>query len=74
MSSNGMLGKVYDILDSIFGDTPQDNFAVSVSPREGKITMPNHVSLEGLTTLPQDLRDKITARFRGNTVTLVVAA
>ena len=74
-TTQAMTDTLYTVLETIFGvQDDTETFGMSVTPTEGKIILPTHVSLMGLGQLTVDVRKKLRYKFRGNTVTLIVSA
>ena len=74
-TTQAMTDTLYTVLETIFGvQDDTETFGMSVTPTEGKIILPTHVSLMGLGQLTVDVRKKLRFKFRGNTVTLIVSA
>ncbi len=69
-----MTDTLHTVLESIFAkEEDMEAFGMSITPTEGKIVFPTHVSLMGLGQLTTDVRKRLRAKFRGNTVTLIVS-
>lgn len=74
-TTQAMTDTLYTVLETIFGvQDDTETFGMSVTPTEGKIILPTHVSLMGLEQLTVDVRKKLRYKFRGDTVTLIVSA
>lgn len=74
-TTQAMTDTLYTVLETIFGvQDDTETFGMSVTPTEGKIILPTHVSLMGLGQLTVDVRKKLRYKFRGDTVTLIVSA
>ena len=74
-TTQAMTDTLYTVLETIFGvQDDTETFGMSVTPTEGKIILPTHVSLMGLGQLTMDVRKKLRYKFRGDTVTLIVSA
>ncbi len=74
-TTQAMTDTLYTVLETIFGvQDDTETFGMSVTPTEGKIILPTHVSLMGLGQLTMDVRKKLRCKFRGDTVTLIVSA
>lgn len=74
-TTQAMTDTLYTVLETIFGaQDDTETFGMSVTPTEGKIILPTHVSLMGLGQLTVDVRKKLRCKFRGDTVTLIVSA
>ena len=74
-TTQAMTDTLYTVLETIFGvQEDTETFGMSVTPTEGKIILPTHVSLMGLGQLTMDVRKKLRYKFRGDTVTLIVSA
>ena len=74
-TTQAMTDTLYTVLETIFGvQDDTETFGMSVTPTEGKIILPTHVSLMGLGQLTVDVRKKLRFKFRGDTVTLIVSA
>ena len=74
-TTQAMTDTLYTVLETIFGvQDDTETFGMSVTPTEGKIILPTHVSLIGVGQLTMDVRKKLRCKFRGNTVTLIVSA
>ena len=73
-TTQAMSDILHTVLESIFTkEEDMETFGMSITPTEGKIMFPTHVSLMGLGQLSMELRKKMRTRFRGNTVTLIVS-
>ena len=74
-TTQAMTDTLYTVLETIFGvQDDTETFGMSVTPTEGKIILPTHVSLMGLGQLTVDVRKKLRSKSRGDTVTLIVSA
>ena len=74
-TTQAMSDILHTVLESIFTkEEDMETFGMSVTPTEGKIILPTHVSLMGLGQLTMDVRKKLRYKFRGDTVTLIVSA
>ena len=74
-TTQAMTDTLYTVLETIFGvQDDTETFGMSVTPTEGKIILPTHVSLMGLHRLSIDVRKRLRTKFRGNTLTLIVSA
>ena len=73
-TTQAMTDVLYQVLESIFGTSETEGFGMSITPTEGKIVLPTHVSLMGLGNLSQDIRSRLRFKFKGNTVTLIISA
>ena len=73
-TTQAMSDILHTVLESIFTkEEDMETFGMSITPTEGKIMLPTHVSLMGVGQLSMELRKKMRTRFRGNTVTLIVS-
>ena len=74
-TTQAMSDILHTVLESIFTkEEDMETFGMSVTPTEGKIILPTHVSLMGLGQLTVEVRKKLRCKFRGDTVTLIVSA
>lgn len=73
-TTRDMTDTLHTVLESIFAkEEDMESFGMSITPTEGKIMFPTHVSLMGLHQLSVDVRKRLRTKFRGNTVTLIVS-